>query len=190
MKHDPFRVHLKKVGLTLRGLRKLSPPCDCAVSPGNPRSMAIMPPSLTRFRSTAGALAALGFVLGSGCVSSPGPSPEDERVAQERVQAARTFTTNITEKSQRVSIPELDQLTYGYADRYYMVIGSAVDALKRNNPDPVQRQAAHQIKLQGVLAMNDIVSSDDPYARTLDLVVSVTLESIVLIDENKAEQVF
>jgi len=148
-----------------------------------------MSPSLPRLRPSAGALAALGFVLGSGCVSD-GPSAKDERVAQERVEAARTFSTNITEKSQRVSIPELDHLTYGYADRYYMVIGSAVDALKLNNPDPVQRQAAHQIKLQSVLAMNDIVSSDDPYARTLDLVVSVTLVSMVVIDENKAEQVF
>src|SRR5262249_15618107 len=73
--------------------------------------------------------------------------------------------------------------------RFYMVIGSAVEAIKRGNSDPIQRRIAHQIKLNGVLAMNDIVTGLDPYAKALDLVVSVTLESIVLIDEDRAEQV-
>src|SRR5262249_23117335 len=72
----------------------------------------------------------------------------------------------------------------------YMVISSAADDIKRDNPDPVQRRAAHQIKLNGVMAINDIVSGNDPYSRTLDLVVAVTLESIVLIDENGAERMF
>jgi len=89
-----------------------------------------------------------------------------------------------------LSIPELDALTYGYADRYYMVIGSAVDAIKRGNSDPAQRRLAHLIKLNGVQAINDIVSNDDPYAEILDLVVAVTLESQLWIDENRAEQVF
>jgi hypothetical protein len=148
-----------------------------------------MKPNLTRYRSYAGALVALGVLLAGGCTSS-GPSEKDRRAAEARVEAARTFSTSLASSPQRVSIQELDQLTYGYADRYYMVISSAVDSLVRNNPDPVQRRTAQQIKLQGVLAMNDIVSEDDPYARTLDLVGSVTLESIVLIDENQAEQLF
>jgi hypothetical protein len=71
-----------------------------------------------------------------------------------------------------------------------MVIGSATDALKRDNPDPKQRRFAHQIKLNGVMAMNDIVSGNDPYAQIFDLVVAVTLQSVVIIDENRAEQVF
>ena len=145
--------------------------------------------NLTRFCRCAGVLAALSLLLGNGCVSS-GPSEKERRAAEARVQAARTFTTPLPSTSQRVSIPELDHLTYGYADRYYMVISSAVDVLKHNNTDPVQRRIAQQIKLQGVLAMNDIVTEDDPYARTLDLVVSVTLESTMWIDENRAEQVF
>ncbi|HTQ51633.1 MAG TPA: hypothetical protein VMJ12_13045 [Candidatus Acidoferrales bacterium] len=145
--------------------------------------------NLTRFRRCASVLAVLSFLLGSGCVSS-GPSEQERRAAKERVEAAHTFTTTLAVTPQRVSIVELDQLTYGYADRYYMVISSAVDAIKRNNPDPVQRRLADQIELQSVLAMDDIVSSDDPYARTLDLVVSVTLESTLLIDENQAEQDF
>ncbi len=148
-----------------------------------------MKPNLIRYRGCVGALAILGVLLGSGCVSS-GPSEKERHAAEARVEAARTFSTRLASSPQRVSIQELDQLTYGYADRYYMVISSAVDSLMRTNSDPVQRRIAQQIKLQGVLAMNDIVSEDDPYARTLDLVGSVTLESIVLIDENQAEEVF
>ena len=100
------------------------------------------------------------------------------------------FRRPLPPTSTRFPFRNWDQLTYGYADRYYMVISSAVDAIKRNNPDPAQRRLAHQIKLNGVLSMNDIVSGNDPYSETLDLVVAVTLESIVLIDENRAEQAF
>jgi hypothetical protein len=41
-----------------------------------------------------------------------------------------------------------------------------------------------------MLAVNDIVSSNDPYSQVLDLVVSVTLQSIVWIDDNTAEYAF
>jgi len=144
---------------------------------------------LTRLRRIASTLAVLGVVFISGCAST-GPTEKEQRAAEARVEAARTFKNALNAGSERVSIHELDQLTYGYADRYFMVISSATDAIKRDNPDPIQRRNAHQIKLNGVLAMNDIVSSDDPYARTLDLVVSVTLQSILLIDENGAEKEF
>jgi hypothetical protein len=137
-------------------------------------------------------LAALAIVLCNGCLFSGGnKSTRDEAmVARERAKAAGAFQTSLTNEHRRISIQELDQLTYGYADRYYMVMSSAVDDIKRGNPDPVQRRSAHQIKLNGVMAINDIVSNNDPYSRTLDLVVAVTLESIVLIDENGAERAF
>jgi hypothetical protein len=131
-------------------------------------------------------------VLCAGCLFSGKSerSTEEARQAREREQAAGAFKTSVGRRGERVSFDELDQLTYGYADRFYMVISSATDAIKRNNSDPVQRRMAHQIKLNGVLAMNDIVSGGDPYSRTLDLVVAVTLESTLLIDENGAEQMF
>ncbi len=114
----------------------------------------------------------------------------EQRVAAERARSAEAFKNSLVDKQHHLSIPELDQLTYGYADRYYMVISSAADIIKRGNPDPMQRRIAHQIKLNGVLSMNDIVSGNDPYAQIFDLVVSVTLQSIVLIDENGAERAF
>ena len=90
----------------------------------------------------------------------------------------------------RLTLEELDQLTNGFADRYYMVVGSAVDSIKKGNPSPVQRRIAHRIKTNGVLALNDIASSPDPYTQGLDLVVAVTLQNAVWVDDNKAVEVF
>jgi hypothetical protein len=139
-------------------------------------------------------LATVAFIFCNGCRT--GPSEAEQRAAEARAESARKFKSTTTVKStttgkpQYFSIFELSQLTYGYADRYYMVIGSAVDAIKRGNPDPTQRRLAHQIKLNGVQAINDIVSNNDPYAQILDLVVAVTLQSRLAIDENRAEQLF
>lgn len=90
----------------------------------------------------------------------------------------------------RVTIAELDQLIDGYADRYAVLISSAIDQIKSNNPDAEQRRVAHRIKLNGMLALNDIASSDDPYTQTLDLLVMVTLQSHMWIDELGAERAF
>jgi hypothetical protein len=92
--------------------------------------------------------------------------------------------------SESISIEELDQLTYAFADRYYVIVSSAIDAIKRGNSNPEQRRIAHRIKVNGVIAINDIVSGNDPYSKTLDLLVSVTLQSNVWIDEDRAETVF
>lgn len=149
-------------------------------------------PTPTRFCRLGSGLAALAVLLCNGCWSTGRDTRQqaDQRIAAERAKSAQAFKSSIVSKQRQISIQELDQLTYGYADRYYMVMSSAVDAIKRGNTDPIQRRMAHQIKLHGVLAMNDIVSGNDPYAQIFDLVVSVTLESIVLIDENGAENIF
>jgi hypothetical protein len=139
-------------------------------------------------------MVAPGILFSSGCLSSRNHEAQkqaEERLAARRTESAQAFKNSIAgAQPHEVSIQELDQLTYGYADRYYMIVGSAVDAIKRNNPDPTQRRIAHQIKLNGVLAVNDIVSGDDPYSEVFDLVVAVTLQSTVWIDENGAEQAF
>jgi hypothetical protein len=149
---------------------------------------------MTRARAYCFFFGIAAVVLGGfGCTTS---SPEtkqkaEQKLNEERARAAQAVKSSIMRGEQRqISIQELDQLTYGFADRYYMVIGSAVDAIKRGNDNPIERRRAHQIKLNGVLSINDIVSGNDPYAQIFDLVVAVTLESIVLIDENGAEHAF
>ena len=140
----------------------------------------------------AGGLAVLSILLSQGCSTSHHETQEQaqERMAAERAKSAQAFRSSFVAKQHQLSIQELDQLTYGYADRYYTVISDAADAIKRGNSDPIQRRMAHQIKLNGVLSMNDIVSGNDPYSQVFDLVVSVTLQSIVWIDENGAEKTF
>jgi len=140
----------------------------------------------------ASGLAVLGILLGCGCTSTRPETQEkaQKRVADERAKSAQAFKGSLLGKQHQLTIQELDQLAYGYADRYYTVVSDAVDTIKRGNEDPIQRRMAHQIKLNGVLSMNDIVSGNDPYAQVFDLVVSVTLQSMVLIDENKAEKAF
>jgi hypothetical protein len=143
-------------------------------------------------RRLACGLAVLAILLVGGCSTTRHETPEETqtRLAAERAKSAEAVRSSMLGKQHQLSIPELDQLTYGYADRYYTVMSDAVDEIKRSNPDPIQRRMAHQIKLNGCLSMNDIVSGNDPYSQVFDLVVSVTLQSIVLIDENGAEKAF
>ena len=150
---------------------------------------ALVPALIGRLAS---GLAVLGILLGGGCTSTRTKTQEQaqKRLAAERAKAAQAFKKSLLGNQHQITIQELDQLTYGYADRYYTVISDAVDAIKRGNEDPIQRRMAHQIKLNGVLSMNDIVSGNDPYAQVFDLVVSVTLQSMVLIDENRGEMAF
>src|SRR3954453_20646239 len=133
---------------------------------------------------------AVVVVFCTGCQFSGRTAAEkkEARMAEDRAKGAGEFQASLASARRRVSIQELDQLTYGYADRFAMVISSALDAIKRDNIDPAQRRMAHQIKLNGVSAVNDIVSGSDPYARTLDLVVAVTLQSVMWIDEDRAER--
>jgi hypothetical protein len=111
-----------------------------------------------------------------------------EPAAPRQLPASGGFSAHAA--GEKLTLEELDQLTNNFADRYYTVLGSAVDSIKKGNPDPDQRRVAHRLKLNGVLAMNDIASSQDPYSQALDMVVAVTLQSIVWIDENRAERVF
>jgi hypothetical protein len=125
----------------------------------------------------------LAVIMLTSCGSARRPEPKSQPMPERsiKIQAPDESVT---------TIEELDELTRGFADRYFMMISSAVDAIRRDNPDPGQRRIAHRIKLNGMLAVNDIVSSNDPYSQVLDLVVSVTLQSIVWIDDNTAEYAF
>ncbi len=47
-----------------------------------------------------------------------------------------------TSSGQPILPAELDELTRAFADRYVGLLSSACDALKKDNPDPVQRREA------------------------------------------------
>ena len=89
-----------------------------------------------------------------------------------------------------ITTAELDELTRAFADRYVGLLSSTCDALKKDNPDPVQRREAQDILLNCATNVYDIASNPDAFTRMLDLVVVTTLESQVWIDDDRTEQVF
>lgn len=85
---------------------------------------------------------------------------------------------------------EIDQLTNAFADRYVTTIGSACTRIAASKAAPVARKAAADFKLVSATAMYDIATEADPFSQLLDAVVVVTLQSMVWIDEGRADLVF
>ncbi len=90
----------------------------------------------------------------------------------------------------KVTTAELEQINRAFADRYVVQYAAACDAIEKDNPDPQQRRLAHDLKTSSASAVYDIVTNGDPYTQVLDLTVAVTLQSIVFIDEDQAEEQF
>jgi hypothetical protein len=85
---------------------------------------------------------------------------------------------------------ELDELTRAFADRYVGLLSSACDALKKDNPDAMQRREAQELLANGATNVYDIASNADAFTRVLDLTVVITLVSQVWIDDDRATEVF
>ena len=116
--------------------------------------------------------------------------------AQQYADAARTSSgqrspqqMKSTEGAQ-ITMEELDQLTYAFADRYLTYIVSACEAIEKDNPNAEQRRLANQVKLVQVSSVYDIVTNADPFTQLLDLTLVVTLQSQKWIDEDQAERWF
>ena len=89
-----------------------------------------------------------------------------------------------------ITAAELDELTRAFADRYVGLLSSTCDALKKDNPDPVQRREAQDLTLDAANNVYDIASNADSFTRMLDLVVVTTLVSQVWVDDDRAGDVF
>lgn len=126
----------------------------------------------------------LGAVLLAGCALSAGGGTEGAR--------ARTpgRAEMMSERGNRLTVEELDQMTNGYADRYLTYLTSAIDNIIKGNPSTEQVRRAHQVRVVQVTAIYDIVTNADPFTQLLDLVLVVTLQSQKWIDEDHAEQWF
>jgi hypothetical protein len=90
----------------------------------------------------------------------------------------------------KVTAAELDKAAYAFADRYTTQIVAATDAVLQGNPSPEQRRRAHQVKLVSVSGIYDIVTNAEPFAKLMDLLMVVTLQSYRWIDEDQAERTF
>lgn len=97
---------------------------------------------------------------------------------------------NSGETRVKVTAAELDKAAYAFADRYTTQIVAASDAVLRDNPSAEQRRLAHQVKLVSVSGVYDIVTNNEPFAKLMDLLMVVTLQSYRWIDEDQAERTF
>jgi hypothetical protein len=95
-----------------------------------------------------------------------------------------------TDANQPIRSAELDELTRAFADRYVGLLYSACDALKKDNPNPVQRREAQVLMVDCATNIYDIASNADAFTRMLDLVVVTTLVSQVWIDDDRVSEVF
>ena len=95
-----------------------------------------------------------------------------------------------TDANQPIRSAELDELTRAFADRYVGLLYSTCDALKKDNPDPVQRREAQVLTVDCATNIYDIASNADAFTRMLDLVVVTTLVSQVWIDDDRVAEVF
>ncbi len=103
------------------------------------------------------------------------------------------WATNQEEKQAEdagTRLKELDQRLYAFADRYTTLVVSATDDIVQRHPGAEQRRLAHQIKLVGTSSIYDVVTNADPFTKLMDLLLVVTLQSTIWIDEDRAEASF
>ena len=125
--------------------------------------------------------ASLALLLSAGCASAP---------EKDRGSARGVKNSKVSKEGEKITMEELDQLTYGFADRYMSYIVSACDQIEKEGATPQQRRLAHQVKLVQVSSIYDIVTNADPFTQLLDLTLVVTLQSQKWIDEDLAEEWF
>jgi hypothetical protein len=102
-----------------------------------------------------------------------------------------TLTNDKTVLSRyKVTAEELDGMIYAYADSYMTKIVSATRDIISQTNHSQQRSDAMQLRVGSVNSIYDIASSSDPYTKLLDLLLVVTLQSYVWIDEDRAETLF
>ena len=127
------------------------------------------------------ALASLAILISTGCASAPSNDKSTTRASQKG---------KVSKEGEKITMEELDQLTYGFADRYMAYIVSAADEIEKSGATPQQRRLAHQVKLTQISSIYDIVTTADPFTQLLDLTLVVTLQSQKWIDEDLAEEWF
>ena len=126
-------------------------------------------------------LCGLAFLVSTGCASAPDKDRGTARAGQKG---------KISKQGERITIEELDQLTYGFADRYIAYIVSACDQIEKAGATRQQRRLAHQVKLVQVSSVLDIVTIADPFTQLPDLTLVVTLQSQKWVDKDLAEERF
>jgi len=130
-------------------------------------------------RSWIQALAIGAVVLFCAC-AAPKKKPEQQRAASTTAEDRKYLTTPSA----------LRELTRNYADFYVTVMRNACDQLVETSQEVGQKRAATGLKIRSAMAAYDIATNVDPFTQLLDLVVVVTLQSAVWIDDGRADDLF
>ena len=115
-----------------------------------------------------------------GCASGGGGLPKAEQPAEPGVSIDIGVLTPAV----------LDQLTKSYADEYVTLVGTACEYVVIENPDIDQRRLALRFRSLSATAMYDIVTNEDPFTQLVDLVVAVSLQCRIWIDDGQADDFF
>lgn len=89
-----------------------------------------------------------------------------------------------------VTSEQLRQMNLAFADRFATYLINADVGVSRSGVTPRQRQLSHRIKTFASTAAYDIVTDGDPGSQLLDLLLYVTLQSYIWIDEGEAVRAF
>ncbi len=90
----------------------------------------------------------------------------------------------------KITAEELDGMIYAYADSYMTQIFSATQDIIASTKNSQQRADAMLLRVGSVNSAYDIASNSDPFTKLLDLLLVVTLQSYIWIDEDRAEKYF
>ena len=85
---------------------------------------------------------------------------------------------------------ELDSMLYAYADSYQSSLFSATYKILRQTDDPRKQHLATLLRTYAVSSIYDIATNSDSYTKLLDMLLVTTVQSMIWIDENKAEYYF
>lgn len=93
------------------------------------------------------ASASLAFLISTGCASAPG---KDNKSTSRTSQKGK-----VSKEGEKITMDKLDQLTYGFADRYMAYIVSACDEIEKSGATPQQRRLAYQVNLTQISSIYD-----------------------------------
>lgn len=89
-----------------------------------------------------------------------------------------------------LTLDELDRTCMAYADRYTAAIAAACDEVAQHQTTPEARAAVSRLKVSAATNIYDIATTDDPYAKMLDMLMMVSLQDQMWGERRQAVEQF
>jgi hypothetical protein len=89
-----------------------------------------------------------------------------------------------------MTLTTLDQHCMAFGERYVNALGDSCDEIEQAAKDLQVKADAHLLKLRTANSVYDILTSSNPFAKLMDLIVLVELQYRVLVTDNVAVEVY